>query len=299
MKKVLLATIASVITLVMVLPLAGVAMAQTEPTLEEATVVRLGLAIQAPDLAKVGQPLRIRVVTRPGERPVNRAQVWAININDIRNDITDAEEYASLAERCGHLLGWTNQSGYVNPPPRIWRAGKYVLVAIKPHFIPGFTMIKIEPRVPLTLTAPDYARVGQKVTMTVTEPVQEPVPRAAIFAMPLRNIIDETDQTGAYDQLLEAARAYAELVANPEVEAELMKDKEAYDRINKIRRYFIGFTDWDGELIHRFWRSGPYLLIAAKCGYIPDFSIIKIRKLQPAQAEPLPMRADETIYNQP
>ncbi len=299
MKKVLLTTVALVIALTLTMPLAGVAMAKTEPPLEEVTAVRLGLAIQAPDSAKVGQPLRIRVVTRPGERPVYRAQVWAININDIRNDTTSAEDYASLAERCGHLLGWTNQRGYVYPPPRIWRAGKYVLVAIKPHFIPGFTLIKIEPRVPLTLTAPESAITGQRVTMTVTEPVQKPVPRAAIFAIPLRNLVDETDQTGSYDQLLKDAEAYAEMVADPDVEAELMEDKEAYNRICKLRRYFVGFTNRDGKLTHRFWRVGLHLLIAAKCGYIPDFSIIKIKGLKPVPVEPLPMEADETVYNSP
>ena len=91
MKKALLATLASVIALVMMLPLASVAMAQPETTPEEATAIRLALAIQAPDSAKVGQPLKIRVVTRPGGRPVCRAQVWAININDIRTEDADTE----------------------------------------------------------------------------------------------------------------------------------------------------------------------------------------------------------------
>jgi len=282
MKKILLATLASIIALAMMLPLASTALAQPELTLEEATAVKLGLAIQAPDSAKVGQPLKIRVVTRPGGRPVYRAQVWAININDIKNETADAEEYASLVEKCGYLLGWTNMRGYVAPPPRIWRAGKYVLVAIKPHFIPGFTKIKIEPRVPLTLRAPESAWIGQKVLMKVTEPVQKPVPRAAIFAIPLRNVVDEADQAEAYEQLLRDAQTYADLVTDLEDDAEL----------NNIRRYLIGFTDRNGELTHRFWRVGPHLLITAKCGYIPDFTIIRIKGLHPVPAEPFPIKPD-------
>ena len=286
MKKVLLTTIATVIALTMVLSWAGLAMAESEPTLKKAEAIRLGLAVQAPDSAKVGQPLKIRVVTRPGERPVYRVQVWAININDMISDVASTEDYASIAEKCGKLLGWTNRRGYVYPPPRIWRAGEYVLVAIKPHYIPGFARIKIVPPVPLTLTAPDSARVGQQVTMRVTEPCNKPVPRAAIFAIPLRNLTNDSNQTNTYDHLLSDAQLYAELVTNPEIEDELMADKETYNRITSIRRYFIGFTDSCGKRTHRFWRAGPYLLIAAKCGYIPDFSLIRITRLKPEPIEP-------------
>ena len=69
------------------------------------------------------------------------------------------------------------------------------------------------------------------------------------------------------------AQAYVDSATNSETNAEL----------NSIGRYRIGFTDRNGELTHRFRRAGPYLLIAAKCGYIPDFSIIKIKGLEPAQ----------------
>ena len=279
MKKALLATLASVIALVMMLPLTSAAMAQPELPVKEATAIKLALAIQAPDSAKVGQPLIIRVVTRPGGRPVYKAQVWAININDIKTEDADTEEYAALAEKCGHLLGWTNARGYVDPPPRIGKAGKYVLIATKPHFVPGFTKIKIEPRVPLIIRAPETARVGQKVLMEVTEPDQKPVPTAAIFAIPLRNVVEEDKQSGGYDQLLREAQAYVDSVTDPEADAEL----------NYMRRYLIGFTDQNGELTHRFWRVGPHLLIAAKCGYIPDFTIIRIKGLEPAQAEPFPI----------
>jgi hypothetical protein len=297
LKKVTLITIASVIALAMILPLASVAAAQSELATEAAPAVRLALDIQAPESAKVGQPLKIRVITRPGGRPVYRAGVWAININDITNVTSDSEDYAVLAEKCGRFLGWTNMRGYVDPLPRIWDAGRYILVAVKPHFVPGLAKIKIERLTPLTLKAPDSARVGQIVTLKVTEPVNKPVPRTALFAIPLRNMVDKADQTGAYDQLVKDAQAYAEQLGD--AEAELTEDTENSAEINNIRCYFIGFTDQHGEKTHRFSRIGPHLLIAAKCGYIPDFKIIQIRGLQPISVKPLPMKVDPAVSVKP
>jgi uncharacterized GH25 family protein len=308
MKKVILTTLAIVVALSTVLSITGFAMAETETRPVEVEAERLGLAINAPAVVKAGESIRIQIVTRPGERPVPQAEVWAVNLNSLTNDTAPAADIASLSQANGILLGTTNERGYVDPAPSIMREGRYMLVAIKPNFAPGFAMIKVTSRVPLSLRAPDTAKAGQTVTMTVTGPDGQGIPRAAVFAIPLRNT-DGTVRNGNYDQLLEDAEAYAEIIDNPDAEAELRVNPQAYNRIMEMRRYFIGFTDGNGQLNHAFDEAGPHLLIAAKRGYMPDFHIIKItggqlelRAPDSAKAgEPVTMRVTESsgqgVYN--
>ena len=120
-----------------------------------------------------------------------------------------------------------------------------MLVAIKPHYDPGFFMMKIAPRVPLILRAPDTARLGQIVPLSVTVPNGQGVPHAALFAIPLLSTTDRADVTADYDQLLEDANAYAAMLEDPAAEAELKADPQAYDRILKVSRTI---ADLEGEI---------------------------------------------------
>ncbi|MGD9118653.1 MAG: hypothetical protein PVJ08_08000, partial [Dehalococcoidia bacterium] len=79
MKKIILTILALVLAAGTVLSITGFAMAESEPAPEEAVAVRPGLTIHAPVSAKAGEPIRIQIVTRPGERPVPGAEVWAGN----------------------------------------------------------------------------------------------------------------------------------------------------------------------------------------------------------------------------
>ena len=290
MKKTMLTILAAVIALTTVLSITGFAMARTDPMTDEVTVVNLGLVINAPASAKAGQPLKIQVLTRPG-RPVERAEVWAVNLGNPTNETTLTRDAASVVTT-GVLLGRTNERGYVDPAPRLWREGRYMLVAIKPNFDPGFFMMKIAPPQPLNLRAPDTARLGQIVPMSVTGPDGQGIPRVALFSIPLLNTTDSANPANDYSQLVKDAAAYAEILEDPAAEAELKADREAYDRIMKMRRYFIGFTDRNGEFKYRFPQAGPHLLIAAKWGYLPDFHLIKITRLQPEAAEAAPIKLE-------
>ncbi len=296
MKRAVLTTLAIVVALSTVLSITGFAIAETETNPVEVDAQRLGLFIKAPAVVKAGEPIRIQIVTRPGERPVPQAEVWAINLNSFTSDAALTADVATLTQANGILLGTTNDRGYVDPAPRINREGKYLLVAIKPNFDPGFAMMKVTSCIPLNLRAPDTARVGQTITMTVTGPYWEGIPRAAIFAVPLTITPDNTLRDNSYDQLLEDAGAYADLIDDPDAEAELKAaDPQAHNRIMEMRRYFIGFTDSNGQLNHAFEKAGPYLLIAAKRGYIPDFHHIKITGSQLNLRAPHSARVGEPV----
>jgi hypothetical protein len=293
MKKVILTTMAIVISLATVLSITGLAMARTEPMPEKVVVERIGLTINAPATAKAGQPLRIQVVTNPGGRPVPGAEVWGVNVNSLASDAAVTSDVASLSQSKGFLLGSTSDNGYVEPPPRIWREGKYILVAIKPNFTPGFAMMKVTQSVQLTLRAPDSAPVRQPVPMRVTDSDGQGVYRAAIFAVPLLSTTDGSITNSNYEQLLREAEAYAQMLEQPTADSNLSTDEEPANSTLNIRRYLIGFTDRNGDFSYRFQQVGPYLLIAAKCGYTPDFRIIKITELEPLPAEPAPMSVKE------
>ena len=160
MKKVILTTLAIVVALSTVLTITGFALAETESSPVEVQPERLGLAINAPAKVKPGEPIRIQIVTRPGERPVPGAEVWAVHLNSLSSNTAPTVDVASLTQAHGFLLGITNDRGYVEPAPQIMREGRYMLVAIKPNYAPGFAFMSVTSRIPLHLRAPDTARVG-------------------------------------------------------------------------------------------------------------------------------------------
>jgi len=115
MKKVILTTLALVLAVSTVLSVTGFALAQNERVPgEEAVAVRMGLVIRAPLVAKAGEPLRIQIVTRPGERPVPDAEVWAVNIDNNPSDVVLTADVASLSGSVPPMTGviLTRRPGY-------------------------------------------------------------------------------------------------------------------------------------------------------------------------------------------
>jgi hypothetical protein len=100
------------------------------------------LAVDAPDAARVGQPVVVTVTLANSQRPVPQAAVYAVKVNDLASLTADAQDYAALVASSGQFLGMTNRNGQVRHC--FSEAGKYVLVAIKDGFVPGFAKISIE-----------------------------------------------------------------------------------------------------------------------------------------------------------
>jgi len=214
------------------------------------------LAIKAPDVAGVGQLVTINVFERYTGTPVPRAGVWAIDVNDIKDETDDAEAYASLAEKFGQFLGWTDRNG--NVFHRFREPGQYVLVAVKDGFVPGFARIAIKPLKALAIRAPDVAGVGQLVTITVVEKyIGIPIPRAGVWAVDVKHIEDETN------------------------------DAEDYASLAEKFGQFLGWSDKNGNVFHRFREPGRYVLVAVKDGLIPGFARITILSLEPVSAQPM------------
>ena len=135
-RKAILGTLALVMALSMAIPFAGVALAETERTSDIASDVRLALDIRAPAGAVVGQPVVMQVVEKHTGRVVAGAGIWAIDLNSVTVAADSAEAYAVLAEKSGQFLGQTNQRGLLRHS--FDDVGRYVLVAVKSGFVPGF-----------------------------------------------------------------------------------------------------------------------------------------------------------------
>jgi hypothetical protein len=260
--------------MVLVLLFTGLPAAAQTDTVEDVEAVPLpnALVIRAPQVAYVGQEVTIGVYERGTGTPVGGAFVFALSPENaealqaematLREDATaDAEgvDYQSLAETYGELIGITGNNGEVYHA--FDEAGWYLLLAVKGGYYPGFARIAVRPMLQaLSIDAPQSARVGEEVTITVFERnTQQLVEGALVFAV----------SPGAAETLQEEIAILRE---------DTTVDATSIDYETLVRQYgeLLGITDENGEVQHTFNRAGRYLLIAVKAGYLPGFARINI-----------------------
>lgn len=230
------------------------------------------LRIRAPQGASVGEEVTITVFDRITQEPVEGALVFALSpgaaealkeeIALFRGDNTVAAteiDYESLVRMYGEFLDITDENGEVRHT--FDRAGRYLLVAVKPHYLPGFAHITIKPMVKaLGIKAPNAAPVGEETTITVFERgTGESVEGALVFALSRENA--------------EALKAEMAPLREDSVTAAADVD---YEALARAYGEFIDITDEKGEVHHAFDKAGWYLLLAVKPDYLPAFRPIHI-----------------------
>jgi hypothetical protein len=230
------------------------------------------LGIRAPQVAPVGEEVTITVFDRITKEPVEGAFVFVLSpgaaqalkeeIATFRGDSTvDATEidYESLVSMYGELIDITDENGEVRHT--FDTTGLYLLVAVKPHYLPGFAHITIRPMVnALSIKAPDTAPVGEEVTITVFKRgTGEPVEGAFVFALSRENAEALKAEIAALGGDITAAQADIDYMVLAETYGEL-----------------IDITDENGEVHHAFDEAGLYLLLAVKPDYLPAFRPIRI-----------------------
>ena len=112
------------------------------------------LAIQAPRRAPFGESVTMTVFQRGTEDPVKDAGIWAItreNAESLRERIAELREedenaireldWESLVSGYGFFLGTTHGNGQLKYA--FTEEGGYLLIAIKPGYLPGRTGIAI------------------------------------------------------------------------------------------------------------------------------------------------------------
>jgi hypothetical protein len=109
------------------------------------------LAIEAPRTAPIGEPATIAVSERPGGDKVKDVGVWALTpaqAEQLRTRLAAGRlaesatiDLESVAGGFGIFLGRTNGNGELRYT--FDKAGRYVLVAVKQGYIPGYTNIGV------------------------------------------------------------------------------------------------------------------------------------------------------------
>ncbi len=237
------------------------------------------LVIDAPDKAEVGEKITITVTDKANNEPVKDAGVWALSREkaeaikaqfSAQSTAADQDAVAAEVENAlninGIFLGTTNGAGKLNYA--FENAGGYLLVTFKRGYLPGFRPILIgsTPKV-LSIDAPSKAKVGEKITITVTERnSQDAVKDAGVWALTRENALSVKAQM---DALKTAGDANAIL---SQVESTL-----------NIHGIFLGTTNGAGKVQYAFENADGYVLITFKPGYWPGFKpiIIVSEQLKP------------------
>ncbi len=238
------------------------------------------LGIRAPRVAFAGHETNIMVYERGTHDPVAGAGIWAVTWDDaktLRSEVADTisdeaaivdmYNYESMAELYGEFLGNTNEDGQLNHVFN--ETGRYVLVAVKDGYYPGFARLTIR-NMPhaLGIKAPRVAGVNEDVTMTIYERfTHDPVAEAGVWAF---------------------SRDNAETVRKEiaDIRSGIQADAQEYDYESIIDTYgeYLGRTNNEGQLTHAFDQTGKYILVTWKMGYWPGFASITIKDQRPALA---------------
>jgi len=278
-KKIFLSIFPLILALVMILPHATTVMADTEQEIKAQPAIRAALIIRAPNTADVGQPVTIKVFERFNQKSAEQASVYAAKVNLVPvpspssengtatqmilaapTYTTEAEKYAALAKEMGVFIGYTNNAGEV--VHTFNEAGLYILVATKDGYSPGFTKINIllSPVKALAVIVPPKAEVNQQVNIKVLERgTHNAVAKAGVYALKIGEISEP--------------KTIPEII-KPEAAGKALAEK--YAALTKEKGTFIGWTDDNGTVVHKFGDTGRYIVVAIKDGYEPGFAHIAI-----------------------
>ncbi len=114
----------------------------------------------------------------------------------------------------------------------------------------------------LAIVAPWSGMTGKELTVRVfLRADQEPFPGAGVWAVTKEKM---EALKGELAQLKDDASQPAE--------------EKDYEKIIEAHGIFLGRTGGDGRLAHTFQQPGLYILIAAKRGYYPGFTAIKVNE---------------------
>jgi hypothetical protein len=272
-------TVAAVLSLAILLTAVPAVMAQDDEPEPTASLTGGGsLAIIAPWTVPAGKEFTVRAFLRGNQEPFPNAGIWAIRQNadgtlkedlswlrEDANQTDDNLDYESILDTHGVFLGRTGRDGRL--ACTFDEAGRYILVAARNGYRPGFTHIGIRETVKaLGIRAPKRAPAGRPVTMMVFDRViHEPVQGAGVWAVTRDNI----------DMLQQEAEALKQ-------DASLADEEKDYESLANTYGFFLGRTDENGKLEYAFEETGTYLLVAVKRGYYPGFSLISIVDLPQA-----------------
>lgn len=265
--KIILAATLAILTLVTT-PLAIMAQGQAAADASKKNFPKVHLAIVQPFGVRVGQEIQLTVFSRLHQEPVEGAGVWVLpkeNINSVKQAVKDmtVQNLANVTEaNCENILNASGTFLYHTDAHgkifyKVTEAGKYVLVALKPGYLPGYSPISVGNI--MAINAPKRAAPGETVSIKVNQKDNsDPIVGAGLWMVESANIKTVREKIA---QLKSTNRGN---LRNLNWESELSGIAEK-----------IGQTDESGQITNTF-DSGKYLLVAVKQGFMPVLSVITI-----------------------
>ena len=296
MKKAFLIVLSVILSLVIILPGATAVMADSEEEIKVEPAVRAALLIRNPSTAEVGQPVTITVFGRYNYQPVAGAEVYALKTDNIastadrKNYTPTTADYVALLDDELISLGETNQEG--NITPTFTDTNRYMLVAFKTGYQPGFSRITItfSAKKRLHIRVPGSAIVGHSFNMTVIERLsQEPVANAAIYARKIGEIgLPKPKFPPVSNNVTGVVKSTKVKPAKVET-VTIAQETQNAEELQK-NGISLGYTNDKGELASTVNETGHYALAAIKEDYAPGFARINI---VPADRKVLRIKAPE------
>ena len=290
MKRIFPGLMALFIGIVMVLPGTAPALADSgniapaEPAGTPALMIKVANTIQA------GQPATITVFSRRSNETIAGAPVYAIKTsgrvvpadpghytppdNEFESsDQFDGIEFDTLAGSNGISVGTTGSDGTL--PVTLATAGRYLLIATKDGFIPGFARLQVKGPVnqaKLNIKADFNPIAGQPAAIQVTQKSNgQATENATVYALKVENNKD----IKRMPPVANSSQAVIGLAGGDADRA----------RQNGV---LVGSTDSAGRVTYNFPTPGQYILAAFKAGYVPAFTRINIRQAAAVTPAPVP-----------
>jgi hypothetical protein len=277
--------------MVMIMPSAAPARADSDNVTPVAPVGIPALMIKVENTIQVGQPATIIVFSRHSNETIAGAPVYAIktsggvgpagsdNYTTHDGEFEDSMEsdgiqFEALTESDGILIGLTGDNGTLQAT--LAGTGRYLLIATKDGFIPGFARLNVKKdgnKARLKLQATASSPMGQQVMITVTDGISgQATENATIYALKVEN-------TRAIKQMPPTAN-------NGKPQAGPGRNDADRVRENGV---LVGSTDSAGQVSYSFPSPGQYILAAFKEGYAP--AVTRAGYLQPISGKALYLEA--------
>jgi uncharacterized lipoprotein YmbA len=230
------------------------------------------LGIDAPWRAEVDENVTITVFQRGTDDPVKDSSVWALTREDaepLRERLTSIRESDDTAhidatvqeilDVHGIFLGNSNGAGKVRYA--FEEAGRYLLIAKKSGYVPGWRPIAIGmASKALAIDAPRKAQVDENVTITVFQRgTQDPMKDAGVWAFTREDAASLKDQIAGIRESGDKSQIDA-----------------AIEEACNVYGMFLGTTNGAGKVKHAFEEAGGYLLVTWKQGFFPGWKPIEI-----------------------
>ena len=255
-----------------IVPISTLAQTDDGVSARSATGLGDGLAIVAPLATPTDTEISISVFKCSDQEPVRGASVWLVTREKaevLRQEMstvgerdslnTEPDDYESLLNIYGILLGKTDGEG------KVWHsfdsAGSYTIVAVMRGYLPDSRQITVGMRPKaLAIDAPDRARVGEDVTITVLQ----------------RGTSDPVKDAGVWAFTRENAESMKALISGVRESADSEAIDAAVEEACNVYGIFLGTTNGAGKVKYAFEKASSYLLVTFKRGYFPGWKPIVI-----------------------